>query len=240
MAITSVRPALPHQPAAVFWVRFQRWQDQVREPALTVLLVIQLTFLFIVGPLSNINALPHYLLDGAQVVMPMVSFFALQRHNKVRLLILVTIAPMIWVLFAGSNIYIGMLLRTLVTLAVTVAVAQAVFQARKVTRHQLLGAVVVYLNIALLFVGAFAGVKCLFPDAFMTLSKAPLQSGELVYFSLTTITSTGYGDILPVHPLARSLANLEAVSGQLFLGVFLARLVSLHGSFQGFKQGLGF
>lgn len=47
-------------------------------------------------------------------------------------------------------------------------------------------------------------------------------------FSLTTLTSTGYGDILPVHPLARSLANLEAVIGQLLLAVLLARLVSQH------------
>jgi hypothetical protein len=240
MPAVSVRHSQPYHPLSALWARFQRWQDQVREPALTVLLVIQLTFLFIVGPLVNINVLPHCLLDSVQVVMPMVSFFALQRNNKVRLFILLTNAPMVWILFAGSNIYIGLLLRTLVTLAVTVAVAQAVFQARKVTRHQLLGAVVVYLNIALLFVGAFAGVKYLFPNAFITLSKAPLQSGELVYFSLTTITSTGYGDILPVHPLARSLANLEAVSGQLFLGVFLARLVSLHGSLQGFKRSVGF
>ena len=55
-----------------------------------------------------------------------------------------------------------------------------------------------------------------------------MQAGELVYFSLTTLTSTGYGDILPVHPAARSLANLEAVIGQLFLAILLGRLVSQH------------
>jgi len=235
MPAISVRRAQPHHPLSAFWVRFQRWQDHVREPALTGLLAIQLIFLFVIGPLSGAGMVPHYLLDGLQVIMPMVSFFVLQRHSKIRLLILLSLAPMLWVLFAGSNLYIGLLLRTVVTLAVTIAVAQAVFQARRVTRHQLLGAVVVYLNIALLFVGAFAGIKCSFPDAFTTLTKVPLKSGDLVYFSLTTITSTGYGDILPVHPLARSLANLEAVSGQLFLGVFLARLVSLHSSFQGTK-----
>lgn len=43
------------------------------------------------------------------------------------------------------------------------------------------------------------------------------------------LTSTGYGDMLPVYPLARSLAHLEAVVGQLFLAIFLARLVSLRG-----------
>jgi voltage-gated potassium channel Kch len=54
------------------------------------------------------------------------------------------------------------------------------------------------------------------------------QSGSVasLYFSLTTLTSTGYGDIAPVHPLARSLANLEAVVGELFPSILLARLVT--------------
>ena len=103
------------------------------------------------------------------------------------------------------------------------------FSARHITTHQLLGAVVVYLNLALLFMGAFAFLKYAVPGAFSTPAHAPLRPGELLYFSLTTLTSTGYGDVLPVHPLARSLANLEAVAGQLFIGTFLARMVSLHG-----------
>lgn len=60
--------------------------------------------------------------------------------------------------------------------------------------------------------------------------QIPIQIGELVYFRLTTLTSTGYGDIMPVHPAAGSLANLEGVIGQLFLTILLARLVSQHGS----------
>ena len=50
---------------------------------------------------------------------------------------------------------------------------------------------------------------------------------NLVYYSLATITSTGYGDIVPVLPLARSLSNLEAVIGQLFPATLLARIVTL-------------
>jgi voltage-gated potassium channel Kch len=50
----------------------------------------------------------------------------------------------------------------------------------------------------------------------------------LTYFSLSTLTTTGYGDVVPVLPLARSLANLEAVMGQLFPATLLARIVALH------------
>jgi Ion channel len=48
-----------------------------------------------------------------------------------------------------------------------------------------------------------------------------------MYFSLTTLTTTGYGDIVPVDPFARSLANLESVLRQFYLAITVARLVTL-------------
>jgi hypothetical protein len=58
-------------------------------------------------------------------------------------------------------------------------------------------------------------------------SSRALQSGEGMYYSLVTLTTLGYGDITPVSRVARSLAVLEAVAGQLFLVVMIARLVGL-------------
>lgn len=208
--------------------RLARWQDRVREPSLTALLLGQVMLLFVVSPLSNAHVLTYAAVNGGQVLLLVVSAFALPRRSKVRVLILVCLAPTVWVLFAGSNLYIGLLLRMVGTLGITGAVGQAVLRAPRITRHQLLGAVVVYLNLALLFMGAYIALSMEFSGAFATLTKAPLHPGELLYFSLTTLTSTGYGDIVPVHPLARSLANLEAVVGQLFLAILLARLVSQH------------
>jgi hypothetical protein len=49
----------------------------------------------------------------------------------------------------------------------------------------------------------------------------------MLYFSLTTLTTTGYGDIVPLDPFARSLANLESVIGQFYLAITVARLVTL-------------
>lgn len=206
--------------------KLERWQNQVREPSLTVLLLGQIVLLFVVSPLSNLHVISYPVVSGLQMLLLLISYFALPLRSKVRSLILVCLVPMGWVLVAGSNLYIGLLLRMVGTLGITVAVGQAVFRAQRITSHQLRGAVVVYLNLALLFMGAYLVLAMRFPGAFTTLTKAPLHPGELLYFSLTTLTSTGYGDILPVHPLARSLANLEAVIGQLFLAILLARLVS--------------
>ena len=54
----------------------------------------------------------------------------------------------------------------------------------------------------------------------------PLPS-NLIYLSFVTLTSVGYGDIVPVHPVARSLTNIETIIGQLYPATLLARLVTL-------------
>jgi hypothetical protein len=51
--------------------------------------------------------------------------------------------------------------------------------------------------------------------------------GNLIYFSFVTLTTTGYGDISPLHPYVRSLANVEAIIGQIYPATLLARLVTL-------------
>jgi hypothetical protein len=67
------------------------------------------------------------------------------------------------------------------------------------------------------------------PDAFTGFPDGvggPRGFAATIYFSFVTLTSTGYGDILPVNPFARSLANLESIVGQLFPATLLARLVA--------------
>ena len=108
-------------------------------------------------------------------------------------------------------------------------VARAVFGQGRVTYHRIVGAVLLYLLVAVGFAALFAFVGLSTSDAFKGISfkdDAALAS-ELFYLSFTTLTSTGYGDIVPAHPLARSLCNIEAVIGQLYPATLLARLVTL-------------
>ena len=108
-------------------------------------------------------------------------------------------------------------------------VARAVFGQGRVTYHRIVGAVLLYLLIAVGFATLFMFVGLSVPDAFKGISfedDAALAS-ELFYLSFVTLTSTGYGDIVPVHPLARSLCNIEAIIGQLYPATLLARLVTL-------------
>jgi ion channel len=67
------------------------------------------------------------------------------------------------------------------------------------------------------------------PNAFtgMTISDSPALASTMVYFSFGTLTTAGSGDIAPLHPIALSLCNLEAMIGQLYPATLLARLVTL-------------
>lgn len=87
-----------------------------------------------------------------------------------------------------------------------------------------------YLNVAVICASAFSLIWALNPTAFATLAAptgGPDEPATMLYFSLTTLTTTGYGDIVPVDPFARSLANLESVLGPFYLAITIARLVTL-------------
>ncbi len=108
-------------------------------------------------------------------------------------------------------------------------VARAVFAAGRVTYHRVIGAILLYLTIGFVFVALFTLVSALYPGSFSGLPAIDRVSlpSDLVYFSFTTLTTVGFGDIVPVHPFARSLTNVEAIFGQLYPATLLARMVTL-------------
>jgi hypothetical protein len=108
-------------------------------------------------------------------------------------------------------------------------IVQAVFKRGRVTYHRIIGAILVYELVAVAFAALFVFVGLIFPGAISGMSFDDDRSlaSAVFYLSFGTLTSTGYGDIVPVHPLARSLCNIESVIGQLFPATLLARLVTL-------------
>lgn len=116
----------------------------------------------------------------------------------------------------------------LITFGLFAAVVTAqVYRAGPVTHHRIQGAVAVYLLLGLVWASAYAVLHHLRPGAFVGKLDA-VTSQTWIYYSFVTLTTTGYGDIGPVHPVARSLAIAEAVAGQLYIAITLARLVSLY------------
>jgi len=108
-------------------------------------------------------------------------------------------------------------------------VAQAVFRRGRVTYHRIIGAILLYLLIAVAFGALFVLIGLSVPDAFkgIIFEDNPALANSVIYLSFVTLTSTGFGDIVPVHPFARTLCNIESIIGQLYPATLLARLVTL-------------
>lgn len=107
-------------------------------------------------------------------------------------------------------------------------VAMRVFSDGIVTADRIMGAVALYMLLGIAWAVAYEIVSLYTNGAFAGGNVVATGPARWLYFSFVTLTTVGYGDITPVAPAARSLAALEALTGQLYPAVILARLVSLH------------
>jgi hypothetical protein len=120
-----------------------------------------------------------------------------------------------------------------VTVACVVGVASFAFRADRPTIDGIFAMVVAYLLIGMTFAQLYYLVLIWNPDAIKLLAPATsldpheLRS-QLVYFSMITLSTVGYGDILPVSDHARMLAMIEAVVGQFYVAVVVAMFISLY------------
>lgn len=100
---------------------------------------------------------------------------------------------------------------------------------RRVTSEHVYAGLSVYLLLGHFFGMLYWTVERIWPASFAAGGVAPLPSGfalqDGIYFSFVTLATLGYGDIVPVGGAARGLAVFEAVAGQLYVAVLIARLV---------------
>lgn len=111
--------------------------------------------------------------------------------------------------------------------AMSFVVLAQTFRAGPVNVHRIQGAVAAYLMLGLSWALAYELLALLVTGAFAGAGLGGAERPSFIYYSFVTLTTVGYGDITPVHPVARSLAVAEALTGQLYPAILLARLVSL-------------
>ena len=112
-------------------------------------------------------------------------------------------------------------------LLTTVVVVRRVLAKPTVTIQSIYGALSAYLIIGLMFAACYAAIQRLDSQDFFA-SNEPANTQTLQYFSFTTLTTLGYGDFTAARSGGRSLAVMEAVTGQVFLATLVARLVSAY------------
>ena len=102
-----------------------------------------------------------------------------------------------------------------------------VFRRGRITHVRIEGAVAVYLMMGVAWAHAYHITEILHPGSFNFPAGELFSMGDWSYFSFVTLTTVGYGDVTPVLPIARTLATGEALTGQLYLAVMIARLVAM-------------
>jgi Ion channel len=104
-----------------------------------------------------------------------------------------------------------------------------VVEAQRVSSDLIFASLCTYLLIGLVWAHAYVIMELFVPGAFAINSDSSSTLPQLfIYYSFVTLTTLGYGDVVPVIPFAQSWAAMEAVMGQLYLAIVVARLMGLY------------
>ena len=167
-----------HISLAAWRSRVKEWHEVTREPGLTALLIIEALLIFLVVPLTGMGVLPEFILP-AMFILLVISILVVTWHSHIASIAVTTavllspIGTFLWRedpspltewLSAGG--------RLLAISAVSLTIARAVFASGRVTFHRVQGAIVLYLNFALLFFTIYRLIEVLLPNSFSDLPHA--------------------------------------------------------------------
>ncbi|HVI14337.1 MAG TPA: ion channel [Pseudolabrys sp.] len=211
-------------------------RERYSDPLLTVLTALLLFMMFVVAPLQAAGFVVFQAFGVFAALAMMTGVLILSGSSIAVFALLVAISMNIFVIIlrlrgmpSAYDLHMVAAAWLVLSICLGAVVGRAVFAPGAVTYHRIVGAVLLYLLIALAFVALFVFVSLLIPKAFsgLVLEDNTKFASSAIYFSFVTLTTVGYGDIVPIHPIARSLCNLEAICGQLYPATLLARIVTL-------------
>ena len=126
--------------------------------------------------------------------------------------------------FSGPHLFIvtavTVLAYAVLVLTALSIIVNRILSERSVTADVMFGGVTVYMLMGFFWFLIYELIAVLDPTAYRTVNK--LGYFELLYFSFNTLTTLGYGDIVPINKFAQALCNLEAISGQMFPAIFIS------------------
>jgi Ion channel len=215
--------------------RLGQLQKQYSDRLLSVLTILLLLMLFVVAPFQATGMVGFDAFGGIVALVMVAGVLVISASPTATIIMFAAFAVNVAVIIVRLikplpyDLYLVAAAWFIIVCILGFVVARKVFERGPVNYHRIVGAVLLYLLIAMAFVSLFMLVGLRVPNAFngLVLEDNQKMASGLIYFSFVTLTSIGYGDIVPVHPVARSLCNLETIIGQLYPATLLARLVSL-------------
>ncbi|MGO4551330.1 potassium channel family protein [Lysobacter sp. 2RAF19] len=208
-----------------------QWWGRNRHAVLFILLIVTIAM----GPLLSLTGSGGWMLNACLGVTLLAAALAPTR-GRVRRRGLIVLA-IVAIVLGLAPIRTGLGHTGPITLALWAGIAffaaarslRYAMSSPRVDRQHLLAALNTYLLVGVFFGAIWVALEQAQPHS-LFLGGAPMAAMGLpdgIYFSFVTMATLGYGDITPVTPIARGLAVFEAIFGQLYLAIMVARLVSL-------------
>jgi hypothetical protein len=204
--------------------------------SLTIAVCILIFFVFVLYPMVEVGVIRRFWLDLTfAAFLALGAVFVFEPRPVVRLFLIFLSGSVLASLAEHffESAWLTALRSVLTMLAcgfLGALLLARVMRDGRINLNRIMGAIGSYLLIGIVFTQAYR-LLAEFIDGAFAIGGTPVGfdaiSQKLSYYSFITLTSTGYGDITPVHPYARSLATMEALAGNLFLAVLVARLVGL-------------
>ncbi len=199
-----------------------------------VFLLVAILALIIGGPF--LDAIFHYRIipDMLLTIIFVAAIFAISKKRKHIFISLGLAIPMfagIWAYHWSKSLHILMVGEIFGALFVGFTIScliKFIINEKEVSKEVIYAAIIIYLLAAIMWAFGYLTLEFLYPGSFSYPEDPAEVFYNFLYFSYVTITTLGYGDILPLTPKASSLAILEAVSGQIYLVVIVSWLVGMH------------
>ncbi len=207
-----------------------------------IYLLISLLLLFLMNPLVGQLVSARILMHILFSIFLICTIYAVRQKERVRIIALILLLPALFGTWFGyvadhAAFHLTAMSSSILFLGFTgTLIVSDVFKEEDVTVDTISGAVCVYLFIGLTWAELYSLIEFFEPGSF-TIRKYLLQTSGyqperqtplFLYYSFVTLTTLGYGDITPLTPPARAFSYVEAVLGQIFMAVMIARLVGLH------------
>ena len=203
----------------------------------TLPLLIALVALIGLHPLFLLsNGDTNNLFPGLVVCVPLFGVIALTNWKRsIPLVVLfVVMVTLCWLIYGFDQVDVARspiaYIASAYYIYAIIALASEMLTNESLIDDRVYGGISIYLLAAMMFSSIHRHVSAVDPNAYyLTLGDKPtlLLWNDAIYFSITTITTVGFGDIIPMSPWARATCMLEAIVGVFITIVFIARLASL-------------
>ncbi len=207
------------------WIRKHKWS----------LLLIGIFALLIISPMDEVFDNEDNLITPltAAVVLA-VTLGTTERRSIISMVVaLILMWTFVSIVTDGSGLIGGKsvlapVLFLFVLLSVFMLLARWLLKAVYIDAQVLCAAVCGYLLIGIFWTGLYSVILVYYPTG-LTTDDPKITPCELLYFSYTTLTTSGFGDITPKNPLLRMVTVMEAIVGTFYNTIVIARFVGLYG-----------